>query len=69
MSVTIEKNKANGQDELVLRLPLDKNPKPSSTGKTLLVAAHSGPTGIKLGNHEIRGSGSFYVPNPSYVKS
>ncbi len=68
MSATIEKNK-QGQEELVLRLPIAQNPQPSSTGKTLLVATHTGDTGVRINGKVLRGSGSFYIDNPSYVKN
>ncbi len=57
MKVTIEK------DELVIRLPL-KEPKPSTSGKTLLVAGSGGTvkTGVMYKKKEITVGVNAFIP-------
>lgn len=59
MKVAIEKN------ELVIRVPLISTPKPSSTGKTLLVASSGGNQRTTC---ELKGYGPITVGLNAYVK-
>lgn len=63
---TIESVSATIKDgKLVLTIPLDKNPAPSSSGKTLLLASSRGnfDTGCDHGGKRVKIGFNVFVPN------
>lgn len=57
-------------DDLVIRIPRNKIPKPSSTGKTLIVASSNGnlTTQLAIDGQNLVVGFNAYIPNPDYVK-
>lgn len=60
MKATIEKN-SDGTETLIVRVPVINPPRPSSTGKVLLVASESGKTDLSVAGKVVSISFNAYI--------